>query len=79
MHEAVHAKQEDVPLISILLQLPDLESRLRASALDARDDGEPGGVGGLARVEQAVAFIMPSELLDMMAKQRRNSNGEGEL
>ena len=38
-HEAVHAEQVDVPLVGVLLQLPNLESNLGTGTLDASDDG----------------------------------------
>ena len=71
-HEAVHAEQVDVPLVGVLLQLPDLESRLSTGALDASDDSVAGGVGGaLTALEQLLSIVFAAgEFFDLVFEQR---------
>lgn len=71
-HEAVHAEQVNVPLVRVLLQLADLESRLGTGALDASDNGVPGEVcRALATVEQLLGIVLVAgEFLDLVFEQR---------
>ena len=80
-HEAVHAEKVDVPLVRILLQLPDLEPGLSTGALDAGDDGVTGGVGrALATIEQLLGIVLiAGELFDLVFEQRRDNSRRDEV
>lgn len=71
-HEPVHTKEEDVPLIGVLLELSDFQSGLDAQALDASHDSEARCVrGGLAAIEQLVV-ITAGKFFNLVFEQRRH-------
>ena len=76
-HEAVHAEQVNVPLVGILLELPNLQSDLGTGALDTSDDRVPGGVRrALAAVEQLLGIVFAAgEFLDLVFEKWRDSSG----
>ena len=64
-------------MVGILLQLPDLESRLDTGALDTSDDGvAAGGVcRALTTIEQLLGIILiASEFFDLVFEQRRDNS-----
>ena len=75
-HEAVHAEKVDVPLVWILLQLPDLEPELSTGALDASDDSVSGRVcRALTALEQLLGIVFAAgEFFDLVLEQRRDSS-----
>ena len=80
-HEAVHAEEVDVPLVWILLQLPDLEPELSTGALDAGDDGVAGGVGrSLTTIEQLLGIVLiAGKFFDLVFEQRRDNSRRDEV
>ena len=79
-HEAAHTKQVNIPLVGILLQLSDFQSRLWAGVLDAGDNCKARSVCALTRgvrtltaVERMHSIIMPSEFFDLVIEQRHSS------
>lgn len=79
--EAVHAEKVDVPLVWILLQLPDLEPELSTGALDAGDDGVAGGVGrSLTTIEQLLGIVLiAGKFFDLVFEQRRDNSRRDEV
>ena len=80
-HEAVHAEQVDVPLVRVLLQLPDLEPGLSTGALDSSDDGIAGGVcRALTTIDQLLGIVFAAgEFFDLVFEQRRDSSRRDEV
>jgi hypothetical protein len=80
-HESVQAEYEDVPLVCILLQLPDLQSGLNTGALDTGDYRVSGGVRRSLTASEPLlgVVIVGGEFFDLVFKQRRHRSCKGEV